>query len=202
MEYDFVEIGTCDFWTLTKNKPQETGICVEPLSEYLDNLPDNPNHIKLCAAISDHDGHMTIFYVPTKLIRDLELPSWMRGASSIGTPNKTVVRWLQRHGWPEELIHERIVPTYSFPTLCDLYSIRSIKYLKVDTEGHDFYILCSLEDAITAGKLAPPEQIKIEASRWGGDVRQRMYQKLVDLGYTVRRTDTDFYGTLSKSSTR
>lgn len=65
VDYDFIEIGTSDFDTLIQSCPhKDRGLCVEPLSFYLDRLPNKPNVRKVHAAISDKDGEIEIFFLP------------------------------------------------------------------------------------------------------------------------------------------
>lgn len=195
MNYDFVEIGTCDFTTELQTNPGR-GISVEPLQDYLDKLPNRPDVIKECAAISDVDGNIEIFYIPKSIIKQMKMPYWIKGCNRIGEPHPTIVKWLTNHGHPLSLIQKKSVPVMTFSNLCDKHRIKSIKYLKVDTEGHDYTILCSLRDAVVSGKVAWPDMIKTECNALTPiQTRKEMIALLQGSGYTVAQSQTDLIAT-------
>ena len=61
-EYDYLEIGTCDWDVFSITKPHLKGIAVEPIKIYLDNIPYNKNVIKINMAISNEDKDGEMYY--------------------------------------------------------------------------------------------------------------------------------------------
>ena len=53
IKYDFIEVGTSDFHTLIQECSDESvGLSVEPISKYLDRLPNKPNVSKVVFILS------------------------------------------------------------------------------------------------------------------------------------------------------
>jgi FkbM family methyltransferase len=188
MRYDFIEIGTCDF--ASESRHGGVGISVEPIQEYLDNLPTRADVIKDCCAISDTAGEMEIYYVPPSVIEAQGFPKWMRGCNKVGAPHPTVQRWLARHGHSATLIERRVVPIRTFAQLCEQHDVTEIAFLKIDTEGHDYTVLQSLKGAVLAGILPWPARIKAECNALSSD-QDGMLALLTDVGYTLHRTQND-----------
>jgi len=192
MKYDFVEIGTCDGATEIAKRGERRGISVEPLSEYLQNLPNKDLVIKENAAISNTSGTMTIYYIPPAVIQEQNLPKWMRGCNKVGEPHPTVQRWLTRNNVPLSIIQTKVVPVLTFTELCNKHNITEIRYLKIDTEGHDYTILTSLREAVDAGVLPWPTQLRAECNSVTPlDIRNKMIELLTDAGYTIQKTQSD-----------
>jgi len=143
IDYDFIEIGTSSFHALIMDCSDETvGLSIEPLQEHLDALPDKPNVTKLAAAISDQDGEIDIYHVPLSNIYKHNLPIWVKGSNSVSRPHEYARKKLGEEFY-DSIVSINKVPTISWETLILKYSIRSVDYLKIDTEGHDHIILKS-----------------------------------------------------------
>lgn len=139
--YDFIEIGTSDFDTLIEEANHLTkGISIEPIKYYLDKLPNKFNVKKIQAAMSDKEGSIDIYYIEDKHIDTHNLPWWVRGSNSVNNPHPFAIKEIG-----EELYNELVtidnVPTITWPTLIKTHNIKTIDYLKVDTEGYDHIIL-------------------------------------------------------------
>ncbi len=192
--YDFIEIGTSDFNALIqKAGPTTVGLSVEPLSDYLDRLPNKPRVQKVNAAASNKSGSLLIYYVPDAVRKQYDLPNWMKGTNSIGTPHPTVVRYLAKHGLPATLIHTRKVPVYSVDRLFRKYGVGSVDYLKVDTEGHDTVILNAYLDLVERQPALRAQRILFESNALSNKrAVEAISKRLEALGYTVTsgRQDT------------
>lgn len=130
MKVDIVEIGTSDFRTEAGKKH---GLFVEPVKEHFDRLP---KCLKENVAISNKEGFIDVYYIPSKVIESESLPYWLRGCNSIGKPHDTIVEL----GWTEFVKVDR-VPVVRIKTLLEKHGITDIDFLKIDTEGHDTIIL-------------------------------------------------------------
>ena len=190
MKYDFVEIGTSDFDTEIQRASDTTvGLSIEPLQVYLDRLPNKPHVQKIPVAISDQDGEATLYYVPPELIESVPFGNniWMRGTNCLHHPHPTIAKCVSPRA-----IQTLQVKTLSFPTLCRLYNIDSISYLKIDTEGHDLRILRSyLSHCDQVGKLIATK-IQFETESF---CTQKETQQMISLlqakGYRVIQQGLD-----------
>lgn len=178
MHYDFIEIGTCDFDTILggyeyaeKKSPCDdslVGLSIEPIHEYLLNLPNKPYVTKVTAAVSDYDGTACITYVPEEIRLKYGIEWEIKGSATIGDTHEFVfhaVRERAKQGitvTPKDLTITRIVPRISVNTLISTYLIESCDVLKIDTEGHDATILKAFVRAWDAGLMKKPKRIEFE----------------------------------------
>jgi hypothetical protein len=164
-DLDFVEIGTCFYYTFIKSCADEhTGLSVEPLRDYLRMLPDRPSVTKVEAAIvaeNDRQGETTpLYYVEPEVIDRENLGDWFKGCNSIGRPHDLHVAYYHdpdvwhatgdkallktRDLVQEGLVKIKPVPARTFAELVREYSVGRIGFLKIDVEGYD----CRLVNAV------------------------------------------------------
>jgi len=142
----FVEIGTCDFWTLRHLCDRGwRGVMVEPHKPFLDNIPDHPNLIKVNKAMESFDGTTT--YTKIKDDEHFEDPDWekfgvdlYRGMGSTYTGNV-----LNVHPDYVGKTESYEVPAITFDSLMSELGITEIDYLKIDVEGGDLPIFDSID---------------------------------------------------------
>jgi hypothetical protein len=134
-DYDFVEIGTSNFDTLIQEANHNTvGISVEPIANYLNSLPNKPNVIKINCAISNVNKYTDIYYIPETIINEHKLCPTIKGCNSLNN----------YHEVHENLKHLCVKDQIQTLTTYELFyqnKIKSLQYLKIDTEGHDCVIL-------------------------------------------------------------
>jgi len=195
--YNFIEIGTSDFATLIqKAKPEEIGISVDAVQEYLARLPNKPRVKKLCAAISAEDGIATMHYIPLETIQVMMLPKWMRGTNCIGSPHPTVLKYLEKNGIPTSIISTFDIPVIGIATLLMRYHVTGIDYLKIDTEGHDTVIMNAYLDHCVDHPAHLASHIRFESNALScSEEVAAVKVRLVSLGYTVSNTKTDTIAT-------
>ena len=147
MNCDFIEIGTSDFDTEIQNCDLTAlGISIEPLKNYIDNLPDKPNVVKINCAISDQEGSMDMYYIPKEdILQHLPGHVYLTGCSSLGKPHPTLQRVAQNNN-VQHLIQTLSVPVRTFKNILETHQVKSITKLKIDTEGHDCVILNNILD--------------------------------------------------------
>lgn len=142
MRLDYIEIGTSDFDTLVETS-DGIGISIEPLSFYLENLPNKNTNTKLNVAISDVDGEETIYFINPNDIISNKLPKWLKGCNSIRTPHPSALKILNELG-KLHLYKSKLIKTITWDTLIRENNITYVDYLKLDTEGHDTVIINSI----------------------------------------------------------
>ena len=195
MHYDFVDIGTSDFDTSIDKLDQSNLLnilLVEPLTHYLEALPNYPNVIKDNVGISNKHSNVKIFYLPEEVIRLHQLSWWLRGCSSIETKHPAVVTELNRKNLSLDLIKVKNIDVITFDMLCKKHSIDSIGYLKIDTEGHEQYILPDVFEKVKNGFVI--NNIKFENQEYLGNKKFLDYlrDQFIQIGYElVAQTDAD-----------
>jgi hypothetical protein len=188
MRFNFVEIGTSDFDTLIQQSSSENGLVIEPLKIYLDSLPDKDNCIKVNCAITETDGFVDIFWIhPEDLIKH-NLPNWLRGCNSINTPHPSAIQELKTKNL-QHIYNKTQCKSMCWNTLIDIYDIKNIDFLKIDTEGHD----CVIVNNVLNSNTIFPKKLLFEANTLSdGSVISLTIQKLKTAGYTiVNRTGID-----------
>jgi glycosyltransferase involved in cell wall biosynthesis len=157
-DFDFIEIGTSDF--SFEKDPSLKGIYVEPITEYIDRLPNHPNKIKLQCAVTHNKTKSScdMYFVPSSLITEHKLPDWMRGCNSMDVLHP-------QHHTVKHLVEKQTVPLLNISELFDRYNVRKVKTLKLDTEGHDCVILKGFHEYLKTKKGAcPPDDIIFETN--------------------------------------
>lgn len=132
------------------------GVLVEPVPYVFERLRRNyaavPGIALENAAIAEHDGTVPFFH-----LRDAgpeeraTLPDWYDGVGSLRRAT------LASHG-PQvpdlaDRIVERDVPALRFDTLCDRHGIDRPDLVVIDTEGHDWAIIRSIDLATRGPRL-------------------------------------------------
>lgn len=177
MKLEIVEIGTSDFWTEAGKK---SGLFIEPIKEYFDRLGDC---LKENVAVSDYEGEIEIYYIPSEVIYSNNIPKGLRGCNSIGSPHPTVIKL----GYGE-YIQKSIVKVQRIKTLLDKHGVTDIEELKIDTEGHDCVIL---NDFLNTCEIRP-SKIQFESNVLSNedDVLQ-LVKRLTRLGYKCKQEKED-----------
>jgi FkbM family methyltransferase len=192
MHYDFIEVGTSDFRTLIQTcKDNEIGLSIEPIKMYLDSLPDKPNVTKVNCAISNINGTIDVYYVKPEDIIKYNLPNWVRGCNSINKPHPTVLNLLgDKH---DSVITKEVVQVINWSRLVDIYKIESIKYLKIDTEGHDglilddYYNTCLSNVELLANTIIFENNILADI-----ELNNSVINKFLNLGYNGEKIGDDY----------
>lgn len=187
MKYDFIEIGTSDFDTLIGSTTGKIGISIEPLKFYLDNLPDNDLVIKLNCAITDFDGLTDVYWIDPKDIIEHDLPQWLRGCNSIIKPHPTALRILNDEGL-SHIYKKTKCRCFTWQTIVDLYDVKYIDFLKIDTEGHDYVII----NNILKLNKSLPKRIQFESNVLTSklDTENTLYNLKLS-GYSVVKIESD-----------
>ena len=186
MKYSYVDIGTCDFDTAADvAKPEEQVLLVEPIQYYLDRIPDRSNLRKVNLAVSDKPGNLPVYFVPDVTINTLLLPAWIRGCNSVGIRHPTVDAVLLGMGLPLGLVNNSLVEVVTFKELCSRYNVTEIDKLKIDTEGHEEFILPSVLEKVKAGMRIKEIKFENQESLGNKSFLDNLVIDFVDLGYTL-----------------
>jgi glycosyltransferase involved in cell wall biosynthesis/SAM-dependent methyltransferase len=186
---DFIEIGAGDFCTEIEKSvgTQLRGITVEPIKDYFEALPNTVRVKKVRAAISNFSGSIDIFSLrnPEKY----GMPDWVRGCNSVGSHHPQVMKLVRNANLNEqEVFTVEHVPVMTFTELVKGYN--SCKYLKIDTEGHDYIVLGSYLDCVDAGKFELVPRILFEANELTTlENIETILTRLATYGYTVESRD-------------
>ena len=194
MKYDFIEIGTSDFTTLIEKANDKTiGLSIEPIKQYLDNLPNKPKVTKANYAVSDKKGKANIYYISPQDIKKHKLPEWVKGCNSINQPHPTVKKMLGERYEIISTVSE--VEVITWKDIIAMYEVEGINTLQIDAEGHDHIIL---EDYFKECKLLPSilaNTIVFEYNELANKaILDNIIFKFEKLGYIGKRIDEGNYG--------
>ncbi len=193
-DYDFIEIGTSHFDTLLQDSALNAtapvrGLSIDPIQYYLDCLPNVAGVTKVRVAVSDRDGSCDVHFIPEAVVDARGLPWWLKGCNSINGPHLQHVQ----QGLLD-LVQVQTVPMVSCARLFREHRIRSVKFLKIDTEGHDCVILRSLHAyLLPLAAEYRPGKIQFESNGLvpATEVEQVIALFTADLGYTVTSRGSD-----------
>lgn len=193
-EYDFIEIGTSDFDTLIQECHENTkGICIEPIKSYLDNLPNKPNVIKLNIGISNKDGDIDIYYVTPENIKKYNFPYWIKGCNSVNNYHPSVKEMcLNKKLSLKDVCEIEKINVLDIKTFLKDYNIKKLKYLKIDTEGHDTIILKSLIEYLKINKDVYIYKILYESNSLSKkEDTTYVNNEFIKLGYYIDKEEND-----------
>ena len=140
IDYDFMEIGTSNFDTLLQYADDYTvGISVDAVKYYMDQLPDKLNVKKLNVGISNKNSSLDVYYIPERVIQENNLPYWFKGCNCVNNFHPLHLEHKVCHLVIKEKV--KVITTFE---LFYQNQARGVKFLKIDTEGHDCVILKSL----------------------------------------------------------
>lgn len=194
-EMNFVQIGAND-GVQADNINQYisskwTGCLIEPIPFYYDKLVqqycDYSANLKFFnCAISNSDGSMDIYYLNPDVLDDL--PLWCHG---LGTFNKDrlinqVEGFFEQRSHLEKYIIKTQVPVYTFEQFAKKNEIYMIDLLAMDTEGHDYIILNSIDF-----KTIKVSVILFEFKHMKLREIAKLYMKFSFNGYRVRFHSAD-----------
>jgi len=189
INYDFIEIGTCNFDTLIEKANNNTkGISVDAVKYYVDKLPGKQNVKKIIMGISNKNTFLDVYYIPENVIKDNNLPHWFKGCNSIGDYHPLHINYNVTHLCIKEQV--KVIPCYE---LFYKNKVRTVKYLKIDTEGHDCIILQSLYYYISyLPSIYFPQKIQFESNE---HVKSKDVDKIIQLfgslGYKLKSRGYD-----------
>ena len=142
-EYDYLEIGTCDWDIFSITKPNLKGIIVEPISIYFNNVPNNKNVIKVNCAISDKNGEDFMYYIPPDKIKEQNIRDCFRGMNKLGTYHKEHIS-----DKLEQQVTTQKCNVMKYHFLLKRLNIKYVDFVKIDTEGHDCIIINNILDEL------------------------------------------------------
>ncbi len=149
----FVEIGSNDGEQHDHLRPfilarAWRGIMVEPVPHVFERLRRNYGAIERVAlenaAIADRDGTLPFFYPAPPEAAELErLPDWYDGIGSLS--REAVVGHARQIPDLEARVVRAEVEGLTYASLCRRHGAPRVDLLVIDTEGHDWQILRSLD---------------------------------------------------------
>lgn len=191
--YDFIEIGTCNFNTLLeKAAPGSLGISVEPVKQYLDQLPEHDTVIKVNAAVTHEKNQPTasVVYVPEEDIDRLEpTRGWLKGCNCINDIHPLI----KKYNLSDHTVKD-VVPLLNFQDLIQKYQINSVDTIKIDTEGHDHIIMKGVILYIKSLKTGlKPKYIRFEHHPLFVNDNDILYiiMEMINEGYKVHKENND-----------
>jgi len=203
----FLEVGCSDFNTVAQ-LTNLSGISVEPIPFYLNQLPDRPGLRKVNVAASNVSGASVDAYwtdpraiEPTVNVSFLaehglncSLPRWLRGCNQIGSMHPNIPYALHRCGGnlnDRGLVHVTAVPVQTVAQILDDQNVDSLDFVKVDTEGFDGRVVHSLLNAVEARPSRRPDHIKYESMHLQDEEIAKLENRLGLNGFMCSSDDVD-----------
>jgi len=189
IDYDFIEIGTSNFDTLIQSADDNVkGISVDAVKYYIDNLPDKLNCKKINVGISNVNSTLNVYYIPENVIEENNLPHWFKGCNCINNYHPLHVQHNVSHLCKIDKV--KVITTYE---LFYQNRVRNVKYLKIDTEGHDVTILRSLFFYIKNLPIAfYPNRILFESNEHSDPKEvDQIIQLYCSIGYKLEKRGYD-----------
>lgn len=117
-------------------------VFIEPNKEALNKVPADLLDIKINAAITSYDGEIEFNYYQdgTHSVLKTNLEEIHKYIDGYTGTNADIKNWT---AWKTEKIK-----CYKLSSLIKELNIDEVMYLKIDTQGHDFEVVKSLEDQI------------------------------------------------------
>lgn len=158
--YNFIEIGTSNFDTLIQKASNTTvGLSVEPMTHYLEQLPNKDQVTKVnCAVAFDNtEADVEIYFIPESVIKENNLSHWLVGCNSINSYHPA-------HKGHEQLVITKTIKQIPISKLFDDNNVTSLDLLKIDTEGGDSKILTHFFPYIKEKNMYP-KKIQFETNK-------------------------------------
>lgn len=194
MHYNFIEIGTADFDTLSeKCSDHHFGLCVEPLEVYLNRVPKRPNVKKICCAIIPesqffHGKTFEIFYIDENDIRKQKLNLDLKGCNSVGYLHDFHLNYKGINLLKLGIVKKKLIKGITLKMLLKENEVTSINLLKTDTEGLDADIISDLIDYYERKEIDfLPKSIVFETYHSKQKDIETLVRKLENLGFTLEK---------------
>jgi len=174
----FLQIGANDgkrfdpIWDfVNSNRETVSGIVVEPVQEYFEELRNNYNDftniVTINAAIHNTKRRMEMYVFDSKKASGFD--GWVKGIASFNAAHHTL------SGIPKAVMRKVSVPCLSLESLILARQINHLDLLLIDTEGYDAQILMSIDF-----DLIKPSLIYFEHGIPSGVMSRRMFRKVAN----------------------
>jgi len=148
--FDYIEIGISHFDTILhksirnhkSHNPPWKGISMDGVSFFLDKLPTQQENIKVLGCMGLQEGCGEIYYIDPDQYKPKRIPVYLSGYSKLNSLHEVCVDNLNSLSIsPEEVVLKQETPIISAEYLIKKYSIKTIGYLKLQTNDNDLEIL-------------------------------------------------------------
>lgn len=159
-DFSFIQIGandgvSFDFLYDFVVKRNSSGIVVEPIKEYFDELVINyknfPKIIKINKAIHPSENEVNIYRISPKAMD--KYPEWVKGIASFDATHH-----IKLNIESKDIIEEKVSSDSLMIIINNNIHKKNIDYLQIDTEGFDYEILKMINF-----KVLKPSMIKFES---------------------------------------
>lgn len=195
-----VEIGTSNFDTIiqakAKTDPNATGLSVDAMQPYINQLPNMKCWTKLARAVVGKtqdvppSGELPTFFVDQQDIVKYNLHDFLRGCNSVGRPHPTAAKNLADRNMLH-LLRNISVPVQSVEQLLENNNVCRMQDFKVDVEGMDGELLIGFAEWVAShnnkcyAETVTGEFNNLSNGRVG---REDANQALMKVGYKIEQT--------------
>lgn len=196
MNYNFVELGSSEYNTLSKETPELVrGILINPIPEILNNIADKPNVIKIAKSVArmPNQTQEDVWFIPKQDVTDGGYPYWLFDKVSYGTLH-------EHHQNPNlaHLLQKRTVPTTSIQEVFETNNVEKVGILSLYSVDKDTEILLNALPYLST-KQDKPAQIRFSIERILPNKIDEVITAYSTIGYSLKLNDGNFV-TLQHSS--
>lgn len=155
----------------------------EQMVSYYNKKYSSNNYVYLNKAVSSEIGKIQIYY-PSKTNDFGKLPWWIDQLSG-NNPGH-----FSDHGYDIDL-DMSYIPTTTVNQICIDLKIKTLDYLTVDTEGHDYDIMMAVDFDIIKPKFITFEHLHMDGYKNKAEKYEKLIKHLESKGYILTAQDTD-----------
>jgi FkbM family methyltransferase len=150
MKKYIIDVGTshnAPVGILLKKRYNCPAIFIEANKSALERVPSDNNDIKINAAITSYDGEIEFNYYQdgTHSVLETNLEEIHKYIDGYSGTYATVENWT---AWKKEK-----VKCLKLSTIITDFGVDEVPHLKIDTQGHDFEVIKSLEEKISIVRM-------------------------------------------------
>jgi FkbM family methyltransferase len=187
---DFLQIGSnignnMNDMLFNKEIINKNLILIEPVPYFFNKLVSNykerhiNNYIILLNIAISNKNDVIELYVPSPSNNYENFPEWVIGLSSANKDH------IYNHNLRDLIIDKITVPCLTLNSLINIYNIKEIDYLIVDTEGHDYDILMDLDLQKLKPRKITFENKHMENTHIRGKKYIELVEHLCKYGYKI-----------------
>ena len=133
---------------------------------------------------------MDIYYIPHEKMVEYSLPFWVRGTNSINQPHPFALKKIGEEIYNKVVQIDKI-PTITWDILVKQENVKTIDFLKIDTEGHDHVILNGYLNLCESQPNLFAEKIQFECHPEISNIEELEKIILRFKNYSVERNEMD-----------
>lgn len=164
--FSFIQVGandgiSFDFLFDFVTKRNSTGVVIEPVKDYFDELVENyrdyPNIVKINKAVHSTQKNIIINKISPRAIE--KYPDWVKGIASINNEHHKKVNIDSK-----DIIKEEVLADTLMGIISQNYFKNQLDYFQTDTEGFDYEVMKMFDFEFLKPSIIKYESIHLKAN--------------------------------------